>query len=182
MPFKSKSRRRIYAKAWRKKNKAKQKNYNKTWKAKLKTWYANYKSAAKCAVCGESRDQILESHHVDRENKTFCLYDGVKNGFSIRRLENEATKCIVLCCRCHKLYHTNTFNPEEQQAWNDALKIFRENHGTHDFGQPVKVIAEKKIKKTKRINPRTIKKTKPDFLLDPSQDYEDEPVIAVLQK
>jgi hypothetical protein len=180
MPFKSKSRRKAYGKAWRKLNKAKQKTYNKTWKAKLKVWYSNYKSAAKCAICKESRDQVLESHHVHPENKTFCLFEGVKSGYSIRRLENEASKCIVVCNLHHRLHHTNALSSEEQKKWNEAIKLFEENHGTHDFGQPAKVISEKK--KIKRIEPKTIKKIKPDFLLDPDQEYEDEPVLAVLQK
>jgi len=155
VPFKSKSKRKAYGKAWKRKNKAKQRDYNKKWKSKLKEWYSNYKSSARCAICGENRDAVLESHHVHPENKTFCLYEGIKRGISIRRLELEASKCIILCCKCHRLYHTNSFNDEEFLIWSDRLKLFE----AHDFGKTSVLEKEKKPKKLKK--PEQTPKTKP---------------------
>jgi hypothetical protein len=132
VPHKSKAKQKSYGKAWKRKNKAKQKQYNLKWKNKLKEWYANYKSASKCAVCGESRNSVLESHHVHPEDKTFCLYEGIKKGISIRRLEKESKKCIVLCCKCHRLYHTNSFNDEEKIVWKYKLREFEEERRVFD--------------------------------------------------
>ena len=135
MPFKSKSKRRKYNKDWKKRNKAKQKEYSAKWKAKLKEWYINYKKSSPCPICDESRPSVLEAHHVYPEHKSFSMHEGVKTGISIRRLEIEASKCVIVCCRCHRLYHTNSFNDEELEIWNELIKKFDENSGTHFFGQ-----------------------------------------------
>lgn len=63
------------------------------------------------------------------------MHEGVKTGISIRRLEIEASKCIVICCKCHRLYHTNSFSKEELEIWDKIIKKFDENNGTHFFGQ-----------------------------------------------
>jgi hypothetical protein len=147
MAFKSKAKRKKYKQNWAKKNKARQKEYNVKWRSKLKEWYFNYKNSSPCAVCGESRAVVLEAHHMDKENKSFTLHEGVKSGISIRRLEIEATKCIILCANCHRLHHKNAFNEDEQKIWNEKVKIFEENKGTHFFGQPE--ITKSKPKKKK---------------------------------
>ncbi len=149
MPFKSKNKRKKYIKSWKKKNKLKQKEYNANWKAKLKLWYVNYKSSSSCAICGESRPSILEAHHVYPKDKSFSLHDGVKTGVSIRRLEIEATKCTILCSNHHKLLHHGGFTSEEQKIWDEKIKIFDKNSGTHDFGQPVSIAKKKKRTKKK---------------------------------
>jgi len=149
MPFKSKSKRKKYNKDWRSKNKLKQKEYSAKWKAKLKEWYLNYKKSSSCPICKEFRPSVLEAHHVYPENKSFSMHEGVKSGISIRRLEIEATKCIVICCKCHRLHHTNSFNEEELKIWNSIIKDFNKNKGTHFFGQPIKSKNEKEVKKKK---------------------------------
>jgi hypothetical protein len=128
MPFKSKKKQKSYKKAWNKKNRQKQKKYNIKWRNKVRLWYINCKNDTECCVCGENRSSVLEFHHVHPENKTFCIYEGIKKGISIRRLEIEVKKCIVLCCKCHRLYHTNSFNEEEQQIFEDQIRIFEENN------------------------------------------------------
>jgi hypothetical protein len=149
MPFKSKNKRKTYAKSWSKKNKAKQKSYNSAWRDKLKIWYFNYKSSSPCIICGESRPTVLEAHHVYPKNKSFSLHDGIKIGISIRRLEIEASKCITVCATHHRAYHTKSLYPEEQKIWDEKIKIFDKNSGTHDFGQPVSIAKKKKRTKKK---------------------------------
>jgi hypothetical protein len=154
MAFKSKSKRRKYNKEWKNKNKTKQKEYNAKWKAKLKEWYFNYKSSSPCVICGESRAVVLESHHMEPKNKSFTLYEGVASGISIRRLEIEATKCIILCANHHRLHHKNAFNEDEQKIWDEKVKLFEANKGTHFFGQPEvkKVLTRSKKKILPHIN------------------------------
>ena len=136
MPFKSKKKRKEYSKKWRENNKKKQREYNIKWKQKLRDWYINYKLSSPCVVCGETRPAVLEAHHVHPENKSFSMHEGVKLGVSIRRLETEASKCIIVCCLCHRLFHMRAFNSEEWKSWNDQIDIFEKNNGTHYFGQP----------------------------------------------
>ena len=152
MPYKNKKKRNEYNKKWRKNNKKKQREYNIKWKQKLRDWYANYKLASPCVVCGETRPAVLEAHHVHPENKSFSMHEGVKLGVSIRRLETEASKCIIVCCLCHRLFHMRAFNSIEQQNWNRQIEIFEKNNGTHYFGQP-------RIPKEFEGKPKTSKKS-----------------------
>lgn len=131
MPYKSKRKRKEYNKAWKRKNKRKQKEYNDKWRQKLKDWYFAYKHSSPCVICGESRPAVLEAHHVHRENKSFSMHDGVKTGISIRRLEIEASKCIIVCCLCHRLHHTHSFIPEEQEIWDMRIEEYEESIVSH---------------------------------------------------
>jgi hypothetical protein len=149
MPFRSKSKRKKYNKEWKNKNRAKQKEYNVKWKAKLKEWYLNYKKSSPCPICGEFRVSVLEAHHVYPENKSFSLHEGVKLGISIRRLEIEASKCVIVCCLHHRLFHAGSLNEEEQERWDNMIQIFNENKGTHFFGQPPESKKDIKVKKKK---------------------------------
>lgn len=157
MPFKSKNKRKKYNKDWKKKNKGKQKEYNAKWRAKLKEWYHNYKNSSPCIICGESRWACLEAHHVHPQYKSFSIHEGVKSGISIRRLESEATKCVILCCLHHRLYHMKAFNKEEQEKWDNGVKLFEKNNGTHFFGQPTKP-PEKKNRSKSTVKIRTLTK------------------------
>ncbi len=124
MPFKSKNKRKLYLKAWKKRNRKKQREYNAKWRAKLKEWYINYKNSSPCVICGENRTSVLEAHHVFPKEKCFSLFEGIKSGYSIKKLELEARKCIIVCCLCHRLYHTNSLNEEEQKKWDKEIEIF----------------------------------------------------------
>lgn len=59
----------------------------------------------KCRVCEYDRCiGGLEFHHVDDENKEFALSDKGRT-ISFARLKAEASKCVLLCCRCHREVH-----------------------------------------------------------------------------
>ena len=54
-----------------------------------------------CVVCGESRVNCLEFHHIDPLSKIrgIAVYQG-RN-----KLKEELGKCLVLCSNCHALFH-----------------------------------------------------------------------------
>lgn len=58
-------------------------------------------AANPCIVCQDNRIHCLDFHHLDPSIKK----DPVAACTSIKTLLEEAAKCIVLCCKCHRLYH-----------------------------------------------------------------------------
>ena len=60
------------------------------------------KSTERCA-CGEARVACLDFHHKDLTSKRFGLSDGDKH--SIKDIDAEIRKCIVVCANCHRILH-----------------------------------------------------------------------------
>jgi hypothetical protein len=142
----------------KKKSKKKNNEIDERWIKKVREWYSNYKKSSYCVVCNETRSSVLESHHVHPEEKSFSISDGVKSGLSIRRLEIEASKCIVVCCFCHRLYHTKSLNISEQEKWDEQINIFEENRmkqlalkskPCHDMLNYDKIVKKTSRRKTK---------------------------------
>jgi len=56
----------------------------------------------KCLLCGYSEHlSALQFHHVDPELKTLTISSKISNGWSFGRLEDELSKCVLLCANCH---------------------------------------------------------------------------------
>lgn len=74
---------------------------NKT--IKIREFIEEYKNSCSCKKCNESRNYVLDFHHLDPEQKDFNLGDAVK--YSLKKIKNELQKCIVLCRNCHSEFH-----------------------------------------------------------------------------
>jgi hypothetical protein len=61
-----------------------------------------------CKICGEKRLPTLDFHHLN--GKSFNVSDGIKNGFSINKIENEMKKCEILCSNCHRMETSKQFD------------------------------------------------------------------------
>ena len=58
----------------------------------------------KCATCGYDKCvAALEFHHLDPTNK-FKAISKMQN-YSAALIEEEISKCVILCCRCHREHH-----------------------------------------------------------------------------
>ena len=68
----------------------------------LKQWYKDYKSTLKCKSCPETHPTCLQFHHRD-DNKTANVSRLLKYGLKV--LQNEISKCDVLCANCHAKIH-----------------------------------------------------------------------------
>lgn len=71
-----------------------------------------------CSYCDEKSFCCLEFHHFDpseKEHAISSLY-ARKNG---DKIYNELTKCIVVCCNCHKKIHSGIIQAREE----DKIKI-----------------------------------------------------------
>ena len=79
------------------------------------------KKGGKCVKCNESREHLLDFHHLDPSKKddnipTIIRYYGFgEKGKTL--VEAEAKKCVLLCSNCHRDFHyeerTNNITIEE---------------------------------------------------------------------
>jgi hypothetical protein len=60
----------------------------------------------KCSICGYDKNiAALEFHHRNPEEKKFQLDSRHLSNTSMKRILEEADKCIILCSNCHKEAH-----------------------------------------------------------------------------
>lgn len=71
----------------------------------IKSWFDSIKAKSKCRYCEENRPTVLQFHHLDPKKKDIQLSAASRNGWSIKRIEAEISKCIVLCANCHLIEH-----------------------------------------------------------------------------
>lgn len=63
----------------------------------------NFKESSGCKHCGITDPRCLEFHHLDPSQKEFHVTTKLYK--SIEEIMEEAKKCIVLCCNCHRILH-----------------------------------------------------------------------------
>lgn len=80
----------------------------KPWQRKAKRnkeIIKNYKLVHPCVVCGEDRMACLDFHHTG-DDKIDTIANLANKHVSMKRLENEMGKCIVICSNCHRIIHS----------------------------------------------------------------------------
>ena len=80
-------------------------SYVRRWRGDIKTALV-YASGGKCSLCGYAVCEAgLEFHHIDPKEKDFAIsaWDSLNTG----SITNEVSKCILVCCRCHREIHAN---------------------------------------------------------------------------
>ncbi len=55
-----------------------------------------------CLVCGEQEPVALDFHHSDPSTKK----GEVRRMNSLRLVEEEAAKCVIICANCHRKFHS----------------------------------------------------------------------------
>ena len=95
--------------------------------AYVKTFRRNIKGAlieafgGECVICGYNKCQsALEFHHINSTDKEFNLSSWSK--LSTKRIAIEASKCVMLCCRCHRELHENELSIEDKPYF--SLSVF----------------------------------------------------------
>lgn len=84
-----------------------QTNRNDVNYAYLKTYLKTLKNQSGCIRCGERDDNCLDYHHLDPSQKLFHL--GNIRGRSLRDIDAEVRKCVVVCANCHRKLHAGLF-------------------------------------------------------------------------
>lgn len=94
------SRRKWYAG-----NKAKAKAKVFERRDEIERWFVEYRAELKCSRCPVNHPACLDFHHLDPATKGIKIAQAVHDGWSIERIKEEMSKCIVLCSNCHRIEH-----------------------------------------------------------------------------
>jgi hypothetical protein len=88
----------------------KQQHYerNKKQEKRLKELYFSLKSGRACVKCGEDDICCIDFHHINPLEKEYQIPKMIKLG-SLKKLENEISKCTTLCANCHRKLHYGRF-------------------------------------------------------------------------
>ena len=81
-----------------------------------------YKEYHQCCECGEGRAVCLDLHHTDPTTKLFALNDAKSR--SIKGIDTELAKCIVVCANCHRLIHAERRQEQARKAENEEELLF----------------------------------------------------------
>ncbi|KKN59785.1 hypothetical protein LCGC14_0538750 [marine sediment metagenome] len=92
---------------------AKQRNFD---------YIREYKEYHRCCECSEGRAVCLDLHHEDPNTKKFTLSDGKSH--SIKSINLELKKCIVLCANCHRLHHAQVQHEKVIKEENETNTLF----------------------------------------------------------
>lgn len=66
-----------------------------------------------CRICGESEHIALDFHHLDPATKESSL----RRLTSVKRIQIEAAKCVVLCANCHRKLHAGIITLTAEARW-----------------------------------------------------------------
>jgi hypothetical protein len=78
--------------------------YNKQLKIKSREIVKKYKDFG-CKICGEKEHVCLDFHHLESSEKEYQI--SAMMGMSVKKLQLEILKCVVLCSNCHRKVHAN---------------------------------------------------------------------------
>lgn len=104
------------------------KDVKKTWRKKAREYLAAA-FGGKCTICGYDKTiAALDYHHVDPAQKDSALSTAMRNGSAWVKIVQEARKCTLVCCRCHRELHAGIVElPENYACFNeeytDVIKL-----------------------------------------------------------
>lgn len=79
--------------------------YMKAIYTEKKDLVSKIKSQIACKKCGESKEYMLDFHHLDSSTKEETIARMTSNNYKIDQTLNEISKCIVLCSNHHREFH-----------------------------------------------------------------------------
>lgn len=74
----------------------------------IRNWILLFLEDKSCIECGEDDKIVLEFHH--KYDKSFNISDGISKAYSINKLEEELSKCDILCANCHRRVTAKEYN------------------------------------------------------------------------
>jgi len=112
---------REYNKGWYRRHKKRLIEKSKQPDKELRQWVNQYKSKLCCVMCGERHPACLQFHHRDRKEKSFTISEviGQRRNLSVRKLEEEISKCDLLCGNCHAMYHWR--ETHDSDKWEEPM-------------------------------------------------------------
>ena len=78
-----------------------QSDYKLRKRGELKIKVIDYLTTHPCVMCGESDPVVLQFDHIDPSQKICSVSKMINDCRSWEQINNEITKCQVLCANCH---------------------------------------------------------------------------------
>lgn len=72
---------------------------------RIKEEFIEWKKTLKCSKCGNDDHRVLEFHHRNPTEKEYTIANIIDRGYGVEKMENEISKCDVLCANCHRIVH-----------------------------------------------------------------------------
>lgn len=95
----------------------------------------------KCIKCGETHHKLLEFHHLDPKEKEFTIGTMCNSHQPWSIIELELKKCVLLCCKCHRLEH---FDEKTYDLYKDKILEMSKTIHLHSYSQ--RFISEEEFK------------------------------------
>jgi 5-methylcytosine-specific restriction endonuclease McrA len=76
-----------------------------------RAYVLEYLKTHHCDECGEDRPECLDFHHTNRITKLDRVSKLVHNTRSLKVIQAEMDKCVILCANCHRV------ETARQQGW-----------------------------------------------------------------
>lgn len=81
------------------------KDAKKCWRKKARIYLAAA-FGGKCTICSYDKTiAALDYHHINSKEKNHALSTAMRNGYAWHKIVEEARKCTIVCCRCHREIH-----------------------------------------------------------------------------
>lgn len=61
-----------------------------------------------CKNCGESCSAVLDFHHADEKHDDVSSL--VSSEYSLERIKDEISKCVLICSNCHRKHHAGVID------------------------------------------------------------------------
>lgn len=74
-----------------------------------KEWIRQYKLDYGCKYCDEKEPSCLVFHHITN-NKEKTISRMIGEGYGLKKIQLEISKCIVVCANCHHKIHAGILN------------------------------------------------------------------------
>ena len=84
------------------KYKAKARIHNQRYIQEGRMFVRGLKMSNSCVECFESHPDVLEFDHVEPSTKNTDVSYMAQHAYSLKTIEEEIAKCILLCANCHR--------------------------------------------------------------------------------
>ena len=84
------------------KYKAKARIHNQRYIREGRMFVRGLKMSNSCVECFESHPDVLEFDHVEPSTKNTDVSYMAQHAYSLKTIEEEIAKCILLCANCHR--------------------------------------------------------------------------------
>ena len=114
MPYQDPVKQKEAKRQWYLRNKEKSLESARKNKQRDIEWFKSIKRTKCCAVCGETKFELLDFHHIDPSTKVASVAD-ILGRKGRNKVIEEMNKCRVLCKKCHTDHHDSLGNSHQKR-------------------------------------------------------------------